>query len=67
MNPVNPLNPVTSMNPTNPLNPVTSVNPMSPMNELPSRYRCGQRWGRGRDSSGGVAPPTRKGISELQS
>ncbi|XP_007454171.1 PREDICTED: brain-specific angiogenesis inhibitor 1-associated protein 2-like protein 2 [Lipotes vexillifer] len=37
MNPMNALNPVTSMNPTNPLNPVTSMNPMSPMNELPSR------------------------------
>ncbi|XP_058936525.1 BAR/IMD domain-containing adapter protein 2-like 2 isoform X2 [Kogia breviceps] len=37
MNPMNALNPVTSMNPTNPLNPLTSMNPMSPMNELPSR------------------------------
>ncbi|XP_070264094.1 BAR/IMD domain-containing adapter protein 2-like 2 isoform X2 [Myotis yumanensis] len=37
MNPMNALNPMTSMNPMNPLNPVTSMNPMSPMNELPSR------------------------------
>ncbi|XP_014386279.1 PREDICTED: brain-specific angiogenesis inhibitor 1-associated protein 2-like protein 2 [Myotis brandtii] len=37
MNPMNALNPMTSMSPMNPLNPVTSMNPMSPMNELPSR------------------------------
>lgn len=37
MNPMNALNPVTSMNSMNALNPVTSMNPMSPMNELPSR------------------------------
>uniref|UniRef100_A0A671DSD9 BAR/IMD domain-containing adapter protein 2-like 2 n=1 Tax=Rhinolophus ferrumequinum TaxID=59479 RepID=A0A671DSD9_RHIFE len=46
VNPMNALNPVTSMNPMNALNPVTSMNPMtpmtsmnpmSPMNELPSR------------------------------
>lgn len=71
MNPMNPLNPVTSMNPTNPLNPVTSMNPRSPVNELPSRYHWsevgqgkGLQWPGG---VGGVAPPTREGISELRS
>lgn len=55
------------VNPMNPLNPVTSMNPRSPVNELPSRYRWsevgqGLQW-----VAGAVAPPTREGISELQS
>lgn len=58
MNPMNALNPVTSMNPMNALNPVTSMNPMSPMNDLSSRYLGGQSWGRSGDSSWGWPHPS---------
>uniref|UniRef100_A0A8D1P697 BAR/IMD domain containing adaptor protein 2 like 2 n=1 Tax=Sus scrofa TaxID=9823 RepID=A0A8D1P697_PIG len=37
MNPMKPLNPVTSMKPMNAVNPVASTNPVSPINALPSR------------------------------